>query len=91
MRIGIRSNSQQVIDVTNVSAADNAPVQLWSYGGGANQQWKPVQETSGRYHFVARHSGKCLSTPDSSADGVQLIQRPCDNSAAQSFQLNAQP
>lgn len=91
MRIGVRANSQQVIDVTNVSTADNAPLQLWSYGGGANQQWQPVRESSGRYHFVARHSGKCLSTPTSSAGGVQLIQRSCDNSAAQSFQLTARP
>ncbi|MEU9011890.1 ThuA domain-containing protein [Streptomyces sp. NPDC048479] len=91
MRIGVRNNSQQVIDVANVSTADNAPLQLWSYGGGANQQWKPVREPSGRYHFVARHSGKCLSTPASPASGVQLIQRSCDDSAAQSFRLTAQP
>lgn len=90
-RIGIRGNPQQVIDVTGVSAADNAPVQLWSYSGGGNQQWLPVREASGRYHFTARHSGKCLSTTGSSANSVQLVQRACDNSAAQSFQLTAQP
>ncbi|MFG3658713.1 ThuA domain-containing protein [Streptomyces sp. NPDC047706] len=90
-RIAIRGNPQQVIDVTGVSTADDAPLQLWAYGGGGNQQWRPVREASGSYRFVARHSGKCLSSTGSSANGVQLVQRPCDNSAAQSFLLDAQP
>lgn len=90
-RIAIRGNPQQVVDVTGVSTADNAPLQLWSYGGGGNQQWLPVREAPGRYHFTTRHSGKCLSTTSSAADGVQLVQRACDNSAAQSFHLTAQP
>ncbi|MFJ4369254.1 ThuA domain-containing protein [Streptomyces chartreusis] len=90
-RIAIRANPQQVVDVTGVSTADNAPLQLWSYGGGGNQQWRPEREASGNYRFVARHSGKCLSTTGSSANSVQLVQRPCDNSAAQSFRLAAQP
>ena len=60
-QIGIRANPQQVIDVTGVSTADNAPLQLWAYGGGQNQQWLPVKESTGRYHFAARHSGKCLT------------------------------
>ncbi|MEV7991873.1 ThuA domain-containing protein [Streptomyces sp. NPDC086077] len=90
-RIAIRGNPQQVIDVTGVSTADNAPLQLWSYSAGGNQQWRPVREASGSYHFIARHSGKCLSSTGSSANGVQLVQRPCDNSAAQSFRLDAQP
>ncbi|WP_239103792.1 RICIN domain-containing protein [Microbispora corallina] len=33
--------------VTNVSRADAAPVQLWAYGGGDNQQWQPVEEAGG--------------------------------------------
>ncbi|MFJ4921135.1 ThuA domain-containing protein [Streptomyces sp. NPDC088725] len=90
-RIGIRGNTQQVIDVTDVSVADNAPLQLWSYSGGANQQWKAVPETGGRYHFTARHSGKCLSAPAGSADGTRLVQSSCNGSAAQSFQLLQQP
>jgi hypothetical protein len=91
VRIAIRGNPQQVVDVTAVSTADDAPLQLWSYGGGGNQQWLPVRETSGRYHFTARHSGKCLSGTGSTANGVQLVQRACDNSAAQSFGLIAHP
>ncbi|MFJ2923670.1 ThuA domain-containing protein [Streptomyces massasporeus] len=86
-RIAARGNPQQVIDVTGVSVDDNAPLQLWSYTGGGNQQWRPVREADGGYHFVARHSGKCLSTDGSATNSVPLVQRPCDASAAQSFRL----
>ncbi|MFG2574146.1 RICIN domain-containing protein [Streptomyces sp. NPDC048481] len=86
-RIEIRGNPQQVVDVTGVSGADGAPLQLWSYGGGGNQQWLPVPEPGGGYRFTARHSGKCLSTTGGSADGVALVQRTCDGSAAQTFRL----
>jgi hypothetical protein len=47
-----------------------------------------VSEGGGYYHFVARHSGKCLTVPGAStADGVQLVQSTCDGSAAQSFKV----
>ncbi|RSM36299.1 1,4-beta-xylanase [Amycolatopsis balhimycina DSM 5908] len=87
-RITNRTNAAEVIDVTDVSTADNAGLQLWSYSGGNNQQWQPVSEGSGYYHFVARHSGKCLTVPGSStADSVQLVQAACSGSAAQSFKV----
>ena len=90
-RVTARGNPQQVIDVTDRSTADNAPLQLWSWSGGTNQQWQPVQETSGRYHFIARHSGKCLSTAAAATNSLQLTQRTCDDSPAQSFTLTAHP
>ena len=66
-----------------MSAADNAPIQLWTYGGGNNQQWQPVAEGGGYYHFVNRHSGKCLDVPAAStADSVQLVQYTCNGTAA---------
>ncbi|ADJ43110.1 hypothetical protein AMES_1288 [Amycolatopsis mediterranei S699] len=87
-RINNRTNPAEVIDVTDVSTADNAGLQLWSYSGGGNQQWQPVSEGGGYYHFVARHSGKCLTVPGSStADSVQLVQAACSGSAAQSFKV----
>ncbi|MFJ2884800.1 ThuA domain-containing protein [Streptomyces sp. NPDC087305] len=90
MEITARGNPAQVIDVTDRSTADNAALQLWAYSGGTNQQWQPVKETSGRYHFVARHSGKCLTAPTAATNSVQLTQRACDGSTAQSFQLAVQ-
>ncbi|MEQ0562193.1 RICIN domain-containing protein [Amycolatopsis sp. NEAU-NG30] len=87
-RIDNRTNPAQVVDVTGVSTADGAGVQLWAYSGGGNQQWQPVSEGSGYFHFVARHSGKCLTVPGAStADSVQLVQAACDGGAAQSFRV----
>ncbi|SNT44396.1 Ricin-type beta-trefoil lectin domain-like [Streptosporangium subroseum] len=90
-RINNRNNGAQSIDVTNVSLADGAPLQQWTYGGGNNQQWQAVSEGGGNYHFVSRLSAKCISVPNAStADSVQLVQRTCDNTAAQSFRLTRQ-
>ncbi|GHG43210.1 hypothetical protein GCM10018784_66370 [Streptomyces hydrogenans] len=49
------------MDGTDRSTADNAPVQLWAYTGGTNQQRKAVPEAVGTHHLVARRSGKCLT------------------------------
>ncbi|POX51114.1 coagulation factor 5/8 type domain-containing protein [Streptomyces sp. Ru72] len=88
VRVGNRNDANQVLDVTDVSTADNALVQLWTYGGGDNQQWQAVDEGAGAYHFVNRHSGKCLDVPSAStADSVQLQQYTCNGTAAQRFQV----
>jgi hypothetical protein len=76
-------------DVTNVSTADAAPIQLWAYGGGNNQQWQPIALDSTHYKFVNRNSGKCLDVPSASTtDGVQLDQYTCNGTGAQSWSLN---
>lgn len=90
VRINNGNNTNQVVDVSDVSTADNALVHLWAYGGGNNQQWLPVDEGAGNYHFVNRNSGKCLDVPSAStADSVQLVQYTCNGSAAQRFQVAA--
>ncbi|WP_220183281.1 RICIN domain-containing protein [Sphaerisporangium album] len=87
-RVNTNLNAAQAWDVTNVSTADAAPVQLWNYTGGNNQQWQPVEEAGGSYHFVNRNSGKCLDVPAAStADSVQLQQYTCNGTAAQSFTM----
>jgi hypothetical protein len=86
VRVNTQLNAAQVWDVSGVSTADSALVQLWAYGGGANQQWTPISEGSGYYHFVNVNSGKCLDTPAAStADSVQLVQYTCNGTGAQSF------
>ncbi|MEV1170553.1 RICIN domain-containing protein [Nonomuraea sp. NPDC049784] len=88
-RVNSSLNAAQAWDVTGVSTADSAPVQLWAYGGGNNQQWLPVEESGGTYHLVNRNSGKCLDVPGAStADSVQLQQYTCNGTAAQSFTLS---
>ena len=87
-RVNNRNDATKVIDVTGVSAADNAGLQLWTYGGGNNQQWQAVSEGGGYFHFVSRLSNKCLTVPNgSAADSTQLVQLTCNSSTAQSFKL----
>ncbi|WP_329482470.1 RICIN domain-containing protein [Kribbella sp. NBC_01484] len=87
-RVNNRNDATKVIDVTGVSAADNAGLQLWTYSNGNNQQWQAVSEGSGYFHFVSRLSTKCLTVPNgSTADSTQLVQLTCNGTAAQSFQL----
>jgi hypothetical protein len=87
-RVNSRLNAAQVIDVTAVSTADNAPLQLWTYSGGLNQQWQWVSEGASYYHFVNRNSAKCLTVPGgSTADSVQLVQSTCNGGASQSFRV----
>ncbi|MEV4266040.1 ThuA domain-containing protein [Kribbella sp. NPDC049584] len=87
-RVNDRNDATKVIDVTGVSAADNAGLQLWTYSNGNNQQWQAVSEGSGYFHFVSRFSSKCLTVPGgSTADSTQLVQLTCNGGATQSFQL----
>ncbi|WUJ73235.1 ThuA domain-containing protein [Kribbella soli] len=87
-RVNNHNDATKVIDVTGVSAADNAGLQLWTYSNGNNQQWQAVSEGSGYFHFVSRFSSKCLTVPNgSTADSTQLVQLTCNSSASQSFKL----
>ncbi|WP_394846266.1 RICIN domain-containing protein [Pendulispora brunnea] len=87
-RINNRLNAAQSLDVAGVSQADNAPVQLWSYSNGNNQQWRLVNQFNGYYRIVSKHSSKCLTVPNgSTADGVQLVQMPCTGVTSQDFKL----
>ena len=77
-------------DVTGGTGAtgDGAKAELWTYAATTNQQWQVVWEPGDSYHFIARHSDKCLDVPSSSlADAVQLQQFTCNGTAAQSFQI----
>ncbi|HET6504117.1 MAG TPA: RICIN domain-containing protein [Amycolatopsis sp.] len=87
-QVGNATAGAQVWDDTDVSSADSSPIQLWTYGGGTNQQWQAVPETPNTYHFVNRFSGKCLDVPSAStSDSVQLQQYTCNGTGAQSFTL----
>ncbi|MFB7293083.1 RICIN domain-containing protein [Actinacidiphila glaucinigra] len=90
VRVNNRNDASKAWDVTDVSTADAAPVQLWSYSNGANQQWLPVEEAGGTYHFVNRNSGKCLDVPSASAaDAARIQQYTCNGTSAQSFSLGS--
>lgn len=61
-------------DVTGGASAmgNGVPIQLWTYGGGTNQHWRPVQHADGSYSFTPRNnSSECLNVTNvSTADGA---------------------
>jgi uncharacterized repeat protein (TIGR01451 family) len=83
------SGTQLSWDVTDVSKSSGASVQLWSFGGGTNQQWLPALDTTGgTYHFTNLNSGLCLDVNGQSKTvGLQLQQYTCNGTVAQSFLL----
>ncbi len=75
-------------DVSGVSMDDYAKVQLYGYGGGANQQWRVQQEAGGLFSFVSRNSAKCLDINGrATAPDTQLQQYTCNSTPAQTFSL----
>jgi aryl-phospho-beta-D-glucosidase BglC (GH1 family) len=87
-----RNAPAEVLDITNAGTANGSLLQLWTYGGGSNQQWTPVALGNGYYKFVGVGSGRCLDTPAAStANGVQLEIYDCNGTAAQAFKLTPQP
>lgn len=69
------------------AVAAGTSVHLWSYVGGANQQWLPTTTGNG-VSFSARHSGLCLTLGSATGtDGTRFTQQPCNGAAAQSFRL----
>jgi hypothetical protein len=72
------------------ATAPGAKLQTWAYGGATNQQWSAVPIAGGSYQLIARHSGLCLDTTGSTANGVQLQQSTCNGATSQAFRLAQQ-
>lgn len=69
---------------------DFTRAQLWTYGGGANQQWQLVSEGGAEFHFINRNSGKCLDVNGQSTNaGTALQQYTCSATATQTFSITA--
>jgi Ricin-type beta-trefoil lectin domain-like len=84
-----KNGSQPAWDVDGPSTADSAVIHLWTDGGWSSQEWQPVLEAGGSYHFVNHNSGKCLDVPSAStADSVQMDQYTCNGTGAQSFSVD---
>ena len=65
------------------------PIQLWTYSGATNEQWKPVSVGNGQWKLIARNSGLCMEVPGSStSNGQGLDQNTCDGSTAEAFTFN---
>src|SRR5579859_1062184 len=85
-----KNSTTMAWDVTGVSTTVGALIQLWTYGGGANQQWSVVALDSTHVKFVNLNSGLCLDVPGAvTTNGTQLDQYTCNGTGAQSWSLNA--
>ncbi|MFC1418386.1 RICIN domain-containing protein [Streptacidiphilus cavernicola] len=93
-KVVTRNATTEAWNVTGGTGAtgDGVPIQLWTYGGGSNEQWKPVQHADGSYSFTPRSNpAECLDVTNvSTADGARLQQWTCSGGPAQSFSLAAQ-
>jgi hypothetical protein len=89
-RIGAKSAPDQVWEVTGASTENQALIELGTYNDGESQQWYPVAESGGSYHFLSRATGKCLGVPNGvTVDTVQLHQYDCAGVVAPSFTLSS--
>jgi hypothetical protein len=68
-------------------AANGALQQLWSYGGGANQQWQAKLGGDGNYTLVGRESGRCLDVPQGQGGAVRDQIWDCWGGTNQAFKL----
>ena len=70
-------NSGKAGGVKDESLTNGAPVILWTFGTGQNDQWQFIPTDSGYYKLINRHSGLALNVNGASlADGAAIIQWP---------------
>jgi hypothetical protein len=74
--------------ISAVSSDDGADLGIDANADGAHQQWQPVWELTGHYHFIARHSDRCLDVPGGSTDeDLPLQQWSCNGLDPQAFEV----
>ena len=86
----VASHSGSCLDVAGASVEDDANVQQWSCGDGANQRFTlaPLDTLEDTYLIVAEHSLQCIEVPNSATgNGTSIRQSTCDGGANQSFRL----
>jgi glucosylceramidase len=64
-----------VVDVSNISAADSAPVHQREYANQANQQWRVEAFADDSHRPLAMHSGNALDAQVSGITDGALIQQ----------------
>jgi uncharacterized repeat protein (TIGR01451 family) len=76
-------------DILNSGTADYAKADVHA-ATGTTQEWKPVVEAGGTYHFINLNSGLCLDVNGNVPSlGLQLQQYDCNGTGAQSFTITA--
>ncbi len=88
----ISQNSGKALDVKDVSTADGASLQQWTYGGGSNQKWRVEDVGGGYYRFTSLNSGKAMEVAGSStANGATVQQWTWGGGDNQRWSLTLQP
>lgn len=84
----VNKASGKGLDVKDVSKADNADVQQWDFGGGANQIWDVIDQGDGGFAIISQGSGKALDVADNrGADGARVRQFRWHNGDNQLWRL----
>lgn len=84
----INKNSLKGLDVVNNSTSSGANIQQWDItnGGGNNQRWRLDDAGNGRYYIKVKSTQMCLSlTRNSTANGIQIVQKTCNNATSQQW------
>jgi len=75
-------------EALNVKTSDNTSVQLWTYGGGSNEQWTPVSLGNDLYKLVNLRSHQCLQVKESSkSNNAHMEIGACTGTPSQAFSL----
>jgi glucosylceramidase len=74
-------------DVVSSGKSPGTGVQLYTYGGGLNEQFQPALLSTGYYELIDRNSGLCLNLPNNN-NNQQVQINTCNGSTSESFTLN---
>lgn len=87
-RIAAAADLSKGVDVAGVSTDEAVNVHLWTYGGGANQQFDVTYQGGGFYSIAPRHSGKRLDLHDQSVTpGANVEQYSKDGTDTQNWMI----
>lgn len=87
-RIAAAADLSKGVDVAGVSTGEAVNVHLWTYGGGANQQFDVTYQGGGFYSIAPRHSGKRLDLHyQSVTPGANVEQYSKDGTDTQNWMI----
>ena len=84
--------SGRVMDVSGISTADGAKINLWDWLNGNNQKWTITPVGEDCFKLTAVHSGKVADVNGgSTADGANIIQWPYSGADNQQWRFSLSP
>ena len=87
-KIVLNSAQWMSIDVKDINRNNGAKLQLWAFGGGANQRWRVQENADGTVNFISVDTGKCLDVPEGRTDnGLLPHMWDCNGGPNQKFRI----